>query len=66
MVNRSVRFDAKQSDVSEQSAMSDERTLIKTQDSYIHMENNQVSLRRSPVSGHHSSQTTLLCRLTVR
>ena len=27
MVNRSVRFDAKQSDVSEQSAMSDERTL---------------------------------------
>ncbi|CAH6024217.1 hypothetical protein AN2351V1_1626 [Citrobacter koseri] len=27
MVNRGVRFDAKQSDVSEQSAMSDERTL---------------------------------------
>lgn len=27
MVNRSVRFDAKQSDVSEQSAMSEERTL---------------------------------------
>lgn len=27
MVNRSVRFDAKQSDVSEQSAMSELRTL---------------------------------------
>lgn len=28
MVNRSVRFDAKQSDVSEQSAMSEKQTFI--------------------------------------
>lgn len=28
MVNRSVRFDAKQSDVSEQSAMSEKRTTL--------------------------------------
>lgn len=59
MVNRSVCFDVTQSDVSEQSAMSEERTLIKTQDSYIHMENNQVSLRRSPVSGRRCSRAIL-------
>ncbi|EMU1127771.1 TPA: hypothetical protein OPR08_003487 [Citrobacter koseri] len=59
MVNRSVCFGAKQSDVSEQSAISEVQTLIKTQDSYIHMENNQVSLRRSPVSGRRCSRAIL-------
>ncbi|EIQ80518.1 hypothetical protein SF123566_8076 [Shigella flexneri 1235-66] len=39
--------------------MSEERKLIKTQDSYIHMENNQVSLRRSPVSGSRCSRAIL-------